>query len=38
MGGIFMNSMGLGDLTKYLNIADDIRYHHMDFVTISKNR
>src|SRR4051812_34588840 len=36
MNGIFMNSRGLGDLAKHLNIAQYVRDHKLDFLAISK--
>ena len=36
MNGIFMNSRGLGDLAKHLNIAQYVRDHKLDFLAISE--
>src|ERR1041385_2882579 len=36
MNGIFMNSRGLCDLTKHLNIAQYIRDHKLDFLAVSE--
>ena len=36
MNDIFMNSRGLGDLAKHLNIAQYVRDHKLDFLAISK--
>ena len=36
MNGIFMNSRGLGDLAKHLNIAQYVRDHNLDFLAICK--
>src|SRR3954469_4009312 len=36
MNGIFMNSRGLGDLAKHLNIAQYVQDHKLDFLAISE--
>src|SRR3954468_19181846 len=36
MNGIFMNSRGLSDLTKHLNIAQYVQDHNLDFLAISE--
>ena len=36
MNGIFINSRGLGDLTKHLHFADAVRNHNLDFLAISE--
>src|SRR3954462_6609221 len=38
MNDIFMNSRGLGDLAKHLNIAQYVRDHKLDFLGYFGNR